>query len=96
MVDVFRKGSMTRPLPQPDDASYDWEKTFCLNLVLQQSRYFLSMAQIFRGEVSVCVCRGEKGLGVCVCVVFVSCCVVLCCIMLCRMCGYFANFLEDD
>ena len=45
MLDVFRRGSPTRPMPQVHgNTLYNWEESTCLNLLLQQVTYMLTCA----------------------------------------------------
>eukprot|EP00039_Didymoeca_costata_P019765 m.338849 g.338849 ORF g.338849 m.338849 type:complete len:339 (+) comp18565_c0_seq1:100-1116(+) len=44
VLDVHRRGSTTRKMPDPGDPVYNWEETTCLNLLLQQVEYHMVCA----------------------------------------------------
>eukprot|EP00035_Acanthoeca_spectabilis_P038716 m.55649 g.55649 ORF g.55649 m.55649 type:complete len:220 (-) comp9260_c0_seq3:525-1184(-) len=44
ILEVFRRGSTTRPLPPITGRDYNWEQSACLNLLMQQVTYELTSA----------------------------------------------------
>eukprot|EP00037_Helgoeca_nana_P007162 m.65471 g.65471 ORF g.65471 m.65471 type:complete len:338 (+) comp17985_c0_seq1:231-1244(+) len=44
ILEVFRRGSTTRPLPPISGRTYNWEQSACLNLLMQQVTYELTSA----------------------------------------------------
>ena len=44
VLEVYRKGSTTRPLPHVGSTEYNWEHSVCLNTLLQVFRYNFTIA----------------------------------------------------
>jgi uncharacterized membrane protein YgcG len=43
-LDVYRRGAKTRPMPEAGNPNYNWEESTCLNLLLQDTTYMLTVA----------------------------------------------------